>query len=132
MTSASLDVFSFLGCSGEVDPCRIECMQQPVDEEKHHKPGRHKVISEGWKQTKQQLNLHHEVINVHGSGSLVTEISLLQNAVDHPADAEICWDFLSRWRATFQKTSIHQHLKTCPKRPHWGHTLRLTTLCTEQ
>lgn len=83
-----------------------------------------KVILEGQKQTKQPLNLHHEVINVHGPGSLVTEISLLQNAVDHPADAEICWDFLSRRSTTFQKTSIYQRLKRCPEGPRWeAHTL---------
>lgn len=42
------------------------------------------------------FNLHHEVIDVHGPGSLLTEISLLQNALYLLADAEVCWDFLSR------------------------------------
>lgn len=43
------------------------------------------------------FNLHHEVINVHGPGSLLTEFNLLQNALNLLGDAEVFWDFLSGW-----------------------------------
>lgn len=55
---------SCLCCLRKVDPCRVECMKQ-----------------------------HHEVIDVHGPGSLLTESRLLQNTLNLLADAEVCWYF---------------------------------------
>lgn len=43
------------------------------------------------------FNLHHEVINVHGPGSFLTEFTLLQYTLNLLADAEVCWDRLSIW-----------------------------------
>lgn len=43
------------------------------------------------------FNIHHEVIDVHGSGSLLAELGLLQNALDLLGDAEISWNVLSSW-----------------------------------
>lgn len=40
------------------------------------------------------FNLHHEVIDVHGPGSLHTEFNLLQNTLYLLGDAEVCWHFL--------------------------------------
>lgn len=40
------------------------------------------------------MNLHHEVVDVHGSGSLLTEISLLQNTFNLLADTEVWRHFL--------------------------------------
>lgn len=45
--------------------------------------------------------LHHEVVDVHGPGPLLTEASLLQNAFDFLADAEVGWNVLQRRREKF-------------------------------
>ena len=44
------------------------------------------------------FNLHHEVIDVHGPGSLLTELNPLQNTLNLLGDAEVSWDFLSGLR----------------------------------
>lgn len=40
------------------------------------------------------FKLHHEVVYVHGPGSLLTEAGLLQNTLDFLADAEVVWNDL--------------------------------------
>lgn len=82
-------------------------MKQPVDKEKfiinrvktESYFGR--VFGNKLKKNSQLFNLHHEVIDVHGPGSLLTELSLLQNTLNLLADAEVCWDFLSRRSTRF-------------------------------
>lgn len=63
--------------------------------EKRHQDINHPDISAfSLKRLTRDMNLHHEVVNVHGSGSLLTEISLLQNTFNLLADTEVWRHFL--------------------------------------
>lgn len=74
-------------------------MKQPVDDNSFI--NKHIKTEMKYWGTKQLFNLHHEVINVHGPGSLLTEISLLQNTLNLLAYAEVCWDLLFMWSTRF-------------------------------
>lgn len=120
--------FSSLCHLREVDPCRVKCMKQSEDrgKEKHYETCQITVCLDSltMKDDEDSVNLHHEVINVHGPGSFLTEISFLQNTLNLLADAEVCWNLLSTW-STRVKLKLKCH-RSAVAMWSWKQRIRLS------